>query len=544
MAADTSDRRTGRSDTGLSRVEAYDNNFVIPPSFGSVFALWFLSAGTGVTFDNTISPGSGSSLSVFFDFISERSNNNTYSQTTVPNSWGYCGTHFNGTGSSWDQNTNSVNGYQCLDNVGTGQGDLLTASGTASFPTIANTVLGGQTWPRQASEPVYEWGDSYTPGNWVDSAQYSSISPLPLQQNRDYYLWCNASATTGCTSFSGTVGVGTGTRAARPSTCTAGVSYFSTDQGNWNLSGSGGSGVLDKCTATNTWTNAWYVPGQFPNPLAGGTAVSLTVSAGGTGTGTISGSNCASNFYGSGTTIGPCAATPTGTSTFTGWTGTGNASACTGTGTCSPFNLTSTSTIRQRRNFAAGPTEQRPVITAGHGDLLRRPVDFHHLLHRCRAPLTTPSMDPTPTTGSGHILAALHLFSTTTVKAVCNAAGFSQSNVATSIITITTPSCGNPSQNGPPANPTYNFSNTFTCSGSTCTSSAGTSAYPLLIGFTSPTAGCSMFMTLDGSTPTCSSTTYSPQSLTVTTTMRYGAAGNVHFLSGVKGTWTIINPLW
>ena len=84
---------------GCRAWEAYDNNFVIPPSFGSVFALWFLYAGTGVTFDNTISPGSGSSLSVFFDFISERSNNNTYSQTAVPNGWGYCGTHFNGTGS-------------------------------------------------------------------------------------------------------------------------------------------------------------------------------------------------------------------------------------------------------------------------------------------------------------------------------------------------------------------------------------------------------------------------------------------------------------
>ena len=29
----------------------------------------------------------------------------------------------------------------------------------------------------------------------------------------------------------------------------------------------GVDGVLDLCTATNTWTNAWYTPYQYPHPL-------------------------------------------------------------------------------------------------------------------------------------------------------------------------------------------------------------------------------------------------------------------------------------
>lgn len=81
-----------------------------------------------------------------------------------------------------------------------------------------------------------------------------------IQEDREVYVQDSM--------FDGTSGTGSGARASRPATCTTGVAWWATDQGSWNTSGSGGQGVLDKCTATNTWTNAAYVPYEYPHPLA------------------------------------------------------------------------------------------------------------------------------------------------------------------------------------------------------------------------------------------------------------------------------------
>jgi hypothetical protein len=95
-----------------------------------------------------------------------------------------------------------------------------------------------------------------------------------------------------------------------------------------------------------------------PNPPAigaleyGGTSYTLTVSTSGTGTGGISGSNCSTGSYTSGTTIGACTATPNSGSVFAGWTGT---LGCTGTGTCTE-TLTGNSTMNAVFNLApTGP---------------------------------------------------------------------------------------------------------------------------------------------------------------------------------------------
>lgn len=110
-----------------------------------------------------------------------------------------------------------------------------------------------------------------------------------LQLNRDLYQETAA--------FTGASGVGVGTLANRPTTCTptpeaadvgqGGVGYWATDQGSWNQSttnprGSqfnGADGVLYRCSATNTWTVA-YTPYLYPHPLQGGSvAVDSTAPA-------------------------------------------------------------------------------------------------------------------------------------------------------------------------------------------------------------------------------------------------------------------------
>jgi hypothetical protein len=199
-----------------------------------------------------------------FYFNTTRQNDATYGQDPTPDGWGYCGTEFNGMGSAWDGNTDTATGYPCIDQPGRGQGDLLTGD----FPTEVNSVTGTISWPNQALEPIYEWANtaSVVPG-WGDG-HVSNLSNGRIEENRDYYL---AHGNTGCDAGAAScaTGVGSGTRAERPAGCTAGVAWWSTDQGgDWNRANAeANDGTLDVCTGADAWTDGAYTPYRYPHPL-------------------------------------------------------------------------------------------------------------------------------------------------------------------------------------------------------------------------------------------------------------------------------------
>lgn len=122
------------------------------------------------------------------------------------------------------------------------------------------------------SYPTYIFNNNDGLGGEIATINYETS-----YGNLQNYMKCNRDHYIRNTSFDGaatvgncaTGGVGRGARASRPATCTTGTSWWSTDQGgNWNTSnGSANDGTLDKCTATDTWTNAYYTPYTYPHPL-------------------------------------------------------------------------------------------------------------------------------------------------------------------------------------------------------------------------------------------------------------------------------------
>jgi len=100
----------------------------------------------------------------------------------------------------------------------------------------------------------------------IKGAVPGSVNSCGVVENTSFY---NQNS-----SFNGTTGVGYGLLSARPTTCTAGVGYWATDQGSWNTSGSGGQGVFYKCLSTNTWA-LYYTPYSYPHPLRTGGSTSV-----------------------------------------------------------------------------------------------------------------------------------------------------------------------------------------------------------------------------------------------------------------------------
>jgi hypothetical protein len=246
-------------------MEVYNNSMIYSsnPTTTNFAFMIELEGGTGLFWGNTITG--------FISFIHEdtvRTNDMTYGPFLAPpNGWGNCGTAQTGISSAWDQNTDST-GHRCLDQVGVGKGDYLTGNG---FPNIVDQSTGTVTWPNQASDPVYAWGNTYNAVPQESQDHYWSNTDSVAASNRDYYLELpnfDNSAT-----FNGTAGVGTGTLVPTNSSaysgapnCTVQVGYFDTT-----------NQTLYECLTTNTWTAA-YTPYTYPHPLVSGSSGPVTLS--------------------------------------------------------------------------------------------------------------------------------------------------------------------------------------------------------------------------------------------------------------------------
>jgi hypothetical protein len=126
--------------------------------------------------------------------------------------------------------------------------------------------------------PIYAWMNvDSSNGNKVSvsienpwDASNPSVADH-IKPNRDYYDAVSKDAQSSRTSpFNGTTGMGFGTLANRPTTCTTnsaesggGVGYWATD-----------TQTLYRCSATNTWTSH-YKPYAYPHPLTQGSGAAL-----------------------------------------------------------------------------------------------------------------------------------------------------------------------------------------------------------------------------------------------------------------------------
>lgn len=251
------------------QLEGYHNYSSNPAPSATQFAAGG-GPGVGVAFGNTMV---GYDFDIVFEYIRELATG--HAQTNTPNGIGYCGSPSNGTASGWDGNQTTATGYPCLDSVGRGQGDLVNGR---DFPNMLNTFTGTISWPRQKREPWYVWMET---GASTGDNPWNGLAPL---RNRDYYTENagQAAQTSPTSPFDGstTIGMGHGTLAFRPTTCTAGpggiygasptgsygVGYFATDANS-------GRGELYVCTSANTWTGI-YEPYIYPHPLVGGSGSS------------------------------------------------------------------------------------------------------------------------------------------------------------------------------------------------------------------------------------------------------------------------------
>ena len=171
----------------------------------------------------------------------------------------------------------------CIDQPGgRGTGFLYTGNSGNGGSPVQSTA--------EVLSPTYGWMNTFNPakdfgalgpvlssGGWTGSGRIIRNREIYTEDGNQAQQSSTTSPFDGSTGGTAGKGIGHGTLANRPTTCTpnpvagalGGVGYWASDSGPaWDNGSQGGQ--LFVCTATNTWT-LYYTPFTYPHPLIQGT---------------------------------------------------------------------------------------------------------------------------------------------------------------------------------------------------------------------------------------------------------------------------------